>query len=218
METITHNPRHAIRWDIGRNLYIQGINSYQAVYKGIRALGYYLMCGDADIGLSSVKDDEERANIILSRLTKTLFWSKEKFLELKESVLSACRWRPPNWMNMTKKISKIDVGRRDVRRYEKKIIEEERLDILSEHYSEEEIRTSPIANIDSSSTNSSRNSFRSNTIYNYSKPEKRCKEPEPPLKEDKRLEKAEIYDIFKTVLGDKFQTYKQNGMLRALRL
>lgn len=95
MSIITYTPRHANWYDIGRNIYQQGVNSYDAVYVSIRRLGYYLMCGDKDIGLSSVQDNESRTKIIYDIITKRLYWSVERAKQLWKSILDACTWRPP---------------------------------------------------------------------------------------------------------------------------
>jgi hypothetical protein len=200
MSIITYNPRHANNYETGRHIYQQGVHSYQAVYISIRRLGYYLMCGDESAGMSTVQDDEARAKMIYDILTKTLYWSAERAKELWNGILAACKWRPPKFMEMTKKISEVDKGRRNVKRYEKVMIEEERQN--SEGKQEE----NKLHSIDSTNSTRENSKRTTNTIYNYSKPEKTSKEEDRPSKEEVRA-------ILKSVLGDKIDFQKPSGMM-----
>lgn len=81
-------------YEIGKQLYREGVNSYQAVHKAIRYLGFYLYMGDEDKGVPSMKDDDEgRAKLIYDLIMRGLFWSKEKAKELWCDVFNACKWR-----------------------------------------------------------------------------------------------------------------------------
>lgn len=208
MSILTYPPRHANLYDTGRNIYQQGVHSYEAVYIAIRRLGYYLMCGDEDIGLSSVQNDEERTKIIYDILTKNLKWSGEYLKNLWQSILSACKWRPTDRTNMTKKTSDRDTDQRDVDRKIKKLAEEQERESNAKGWKPNKNRTSPNVNIDS--TNSTKEIvLTSNTIYNYSEAEKDSKEEKP-------LSKEEVRSIFKSVLGEKIDFGKTSGMMNSL--